>query len=188
MVTGRLRSDLYYRLSAIELVAPASRERCEDIPCLTAAIVREFSQRFRKPLTGPRAPPSVCQLKRRGAATFESCVTRSNEPAFSRRGHFSRRRRYEPASRGRPPATGWRPPARTPNFKNRCRPRLGSPTSSASTSSGCSPSLTATRNSLPAGSASAAARRTVGCFAWASARARDDPGGRDTACVTCALA
>lgn len=56
MLSGRLRSDLYYRLSNVTLHVPPLRDRKEDIPYLAAAFVREFSHRMGHPLTGLTSP------------------------------------------------------------------------------------------------------------------------------------
>jgi DNA-binding NtrC family response regulator len=49
---GRFRSDLFYRLNIVEVKLPPLRDRREDIPYLTAAFVRETSDRLQKPLAG----------------------------------------------------------------------------------------------------------------------------------------
>ena len=52
VAAGRFRSDLYYRLNIVEVKLPALRDRREDIPYLTAAFVRETSERLRKSVAG----------------------------------------------------------------------------------------------------------------------------------------
>ena len=52
VAAGRFRSDLYHWLNIVEVKVPPLRERREDIPYLTAAFVRDTSERLQKPLMG----------------------------------------------------------------------------------------------------------------------------------------
>ncbi|HEX7793695.1 MAG TPA: sigma-54 dependent transcriptional regulator [Vicinamibacterales bacterium] len=49
---GKFRSDLYFRLSMIELHIPPLRDRRDDVPYLTAAFVREFAGKLNRPIKG----------------------------------------------------------------------------------------------------------------------------------------
>jgi two-component system, NtrC family, response regulator HydG len=53
--SGRFRSDLYYRLSVMELHIVPLRERREDIPYLSAVFLREAAERLHRPMTGMTA-------------------------------------------------------------------------------------------------------------------------------------
>ena len=70
VAAGRFRSDLYYRLNIVEVKLPSLRDRREDIPYLTAAFVRETSERLHKPLVG--LTPAAERLL--GAAAWEGNV------------------------------------------------------------------------------------------------------------------
>ncbi len=52
VAAGRFRQDLYYRLNIVEFKLPPLREHRDDVPYLTAAFVKEFSNRFSKVLVG----------------------------------------------------------------------------------------------------------------------------------------
>ena len=47
---GRLREDLYYRISGICLRLPPLRQRREDIPVLMDHFLRKYAEEFRRPL------------------------------------------------------------------------------------------------------------------------------------------
>jgi DNA-binding NtrC family response regulator len=49
---GRFREDLLFRLNTIEIHLPPLRERKEDIPLLAIHFLRQYSQRYGKPLEG----------------------------------------------------------------------------------------------------------------------------------------
>jgi len=52
VAAGRFRSDLLYRLNALEFHVPPLRDRREDIPDLTGAFIRECAARLNKRVSG----------------------------------------------------------------------------------------------------------------------------------------
>jgi DNA-binding NtrC family response regulator len=59
---GRLREDLYYRISGVCLRLPPLRQRKEDIPFLMAYFMRKYADEFHRPI--PELSPEMQRLFR----------------------------------------------------------------------------------------------------------------------------
>jgi two-component system response regulator AtoC len=57
---GRLREDLYYRISGVSLRLPPLRQRREDIPLLMAHFMRKYAEEFHRPI--PELSPEMQRL------------------------------------------------------------------------------------------------------------------------------
>jgi len=60
---GKLREDLYYRISAISIALPPLRERREDILALARAFLKRFAAQADRPLTD--FTPAACERLRK---------------------------------------------------------------------------------------------------------------------------
>ena len=60
MAKGNFREDLSYRVNVFPLTIPPLRERKEDIPLLAAHFLKEFANKFKRPL--PRLTPTALEL------------------------------------------------------------------------------------------------------------------------------
>jgi Nif-specific regulatory protein len=60
MAKGNFREDLFYRVNVFPLIIPPLRERKEDIPLLAAHFLREFAQKFDRPI--PRLTATALEL------------------------------------------------------------------------------------------------------------------------------
>ncbi|QMV43680.1 sigma-54 interaction domain-containing protein [Cohnella cholangitidis] len=56
MKQSLFREDLYYRLSAIAIEIPSLRQRKDDLPLLADAFLREFGNRYERPVAQLSAP------------------------------------------------------------------------------------------------------------------------------------
>jgi DNA-binding NtrC family response regulator len=52
VMSGRFRTDLYYRLNVVEIRLPPLRDRREDVPYLTAAFIKWSGDRLQKKIVG----------------------------------------------------------------------------------------------------------------------------------------
>ena len=135
---GKLREDLFYRISAISVHLPPLRERREDILPLANAFLKRFAAQANRTLRGftPAAadrltafdwPGNVRQLQneiQRAVLLCEGAGRGRQRPVRQRRPDRSVRRRTTPASRcwkassatpssrcsRKPAATSWKPP------------------------------------------------------------------------------
>ena len=57
---GRFREDLYYRINTVHIALPPLRERKEDIVPLSELFLKQFAEKYHRPLTG--MTPEAAQL------------------------------------------------------------------------------------------------------------------------------
>ena len=146
---GKLREDLFYRISAISVYLPPLRERRDDIMPLANAFLKRFARRRIARCVVLRSPPPTASPASIGLATSASCKTKFSAPCCSAKARMWTRAIYPSAK-----STWFRPKATTP--ASRC-----SKASSATPSSRCSAKPPATNLKPPNDSASAARRSTI---------------------------
>ena len=115
MMDGRLRSDLFYRLSVFAIEVPPLRERPGDALLLARHFASEFARaQDRPPLRiDPEAARALAGIH--GPATSASCETRSSAASFSPRTIESRSTSFLRRSLGRlRPSQGARSRPRPP--------------------------------------------------------------------------
>ena len=75
---GKLREDLFYRISAISVHLPPLRERREDIMPLANAFLKRFAAQANRVIKGFTPAPSSGSPPSIGPATCASCKTKSS--------------------------------------------------------------------------------------------------------------
>src|SRR5262249_19162318 len=61
---GRFRSDLFYRLSNLQIQVPSLAERLEDIPLLIAAFVKRYNAMYERQIQGLTRRAQAALLRR----------------------------------------------------------------------------------------------------------------------------
>ncbi|HXH05609.1 MAG TPA: sigma-54 dependent transcriptional regulator [Vicinamibacterales bacterium] len=109
VAAGRFRSDLLYRLNVAEIRLPPLRERRGDIPYLTAAFLREFAERFRKPLAGLTPEAERLLQAHEWPGNVRELRNVLERAAMLARGPIITDRELAGPLRGQPPAAGPEP-------------------------------------------------------------------------------
>ena len=146
---GKLREDLFYRISAISVYLPPLRERRDDIMPLANAFLKRFARRRIARCVVLLWPERNGSPVSTGRVTSASCRTKFSAPFCSAKG-----RTWTPAICPSAKSAWFRPKATTP--ASRC-----SKASSATPSSRCSAKPAATNLRLRRNSASVARRFTT---------------------------
>ena len=87
---GRLRHDFYHRLNVVTLRVPSLSERRQDIPALVEFYVKEFAERYQRPIKGfdSVSLQRLCDAPWKGNVrelrnTVERCVILSEGPVLN---------------------------------------------------------------------------------------------------------